>query len=138
MRGVEASGRLEIESRVGELTMTSNPVTLKPPPYPTLQLLQHSIPTSNLQNLQLLPLLKMSRPDITLYTAQTPNGIKISMALEELEYAICPNVWPATNSSIDFPTRSRRSTFLKTPKRSRKCLRSRRVKANINNCLAGS
>lgn len=23
-------------------------------------------------------------PDITLYTAQTPNGIKISMALEEL------------------------------------------------------
>lgn len=27
---------------------------------------------------------KMSRPDITLYTAQTPNGIKISMALEEL------------------------------------------------------
>jgi hypothetical protein len=35
----------------------------------------------------------MSRPDITLYTAQTPNGIKISMALEELEYAICPNVF---------------------------------------------
>ncbi|KAJ5386603.1 hypothetical protein N7509_009144 [Penicillium cosmopolitanum] len=26
----------------------------------------------------------MTRPDITLYTAQTPNGIKISMALEEL------------------------------------------------------
>ncbi|OJI86503.1 hypothetical protein ASPTUDRAFT_187884 [Aspergillus tubingensis CBS 134.48] len=26
----------------------------------------------------------MSRPDITLYTAQTPNGIKISIALEEL------------------------------------------------------
>lgn len=29
----------------------------------------------------------MTRPDITLYTAQTPNGIKISMALEELGYA---------------------------------------------------
>jgi glutathione S-transferase len=29
-------------------------------------------------------LLKMSQPDITLYTAQTPNGIKISIALEEL------------------------------------------------------
>lgn len=27
---------------------------------------------------------KMSSPDITLYTAQTPNGIKISIALEEL------------------------------------------------------
>lgn len=27
---------------------------------------------------------RMSRPDITLYTAQTPNGIKISIALEEL------------------------------------------------------
>lgn len=27
-----------------------------------------------------------SRPDITLYTAQTPNGIKISIALEELGY----------------------------------------------------
>jgi len=26
------------------------------------------------------------RPDITLYTAQTPNGIKISIALEELGY----------------------------------------------------
>ena len=24
------------------------------------------------------------RPDVTLYTAQTPNGIKISIALEEL------------------------------------------------------
>jgi glutathione S-transferase len=24
------------------------------------------------------------KPDITLYTAQTPNGIKISIALEEL------------------------------------------------------
>ena len=29
----------------------------------------------------------MSRPNITLYTAQTPNGIKISMALEELGYS---------------------------------------------------
>ena len=29
---------------------------------------------------------KMSSPDITLYTAQTPNGIKISIALEELGY----------------------------------------------------
>lgn len=29
----------------------------------------------------------MSSPDITLYTAQTPNGIKISIALEELGYA---------------------------------------------------
>lgn len=28
----------------------------------------------------------MSRPDITLYTAQTPNGIKISITLEELGY----------------------------------------------------
>lgn len=28
----------------------------------------------------------MSRPDLTLYTAQTPNGIKISIALEELGY----------------------------------------------------
>lgn len=27
-----------------------------------------------------------NRPDITLYTAQTPNGIKISIALEELGY----------------------------------------------------
>ena len=26
-------------------------------------------------------------PDITLYTTQTPNGIKISIALEELGYA---------------------------------------------------
>lgn len=33
-------------------------------------------------------LLKMSQPDITLYTAQTPNGIKISIALEELGYAV--------------------------------------------------
>jgi glutathione S-transferase len=32
----------------------------------------------------------MSRPNITLYTAQTPNGIKISIALEELGYAIRP------------------------------------------------
>lgn len=30
----------------------------------------------------------MSRPDITLYTAQTPNGIKISIALEELGYVV--------------------------------------------------
>jgi glutathione S-transferase len=29
----------------------------------------------------------MSQPNITLYTAQTPNGIKISMALEELGYS---------------------------------------------------
>lgn len=28
-----------------------------------------------------------ARPNITLYTAQTPNGIKISIALEELGYA---------------------------------------------------
>ena len=27
---------------------------------------------------------KTKTPDITLYTAQTPNGVKISMALEEL------------------------------------------------------
>jgi glutathione S-transferase len=27
-----------------------------------------------------------NRPDITLYTTQTPNGIKISIALEELGY----------------------------------------------------
>lgn len=27
-----------------------------------------------------------NQPDITLYTAQTPNGIKISIALEELGY----------------------------------------------------
>lgn len=33
----------------------------------------------------------MSRPNITLYTAQTPNGIKISMALEELGYVHYPN-----------------------------------------------
>lgn len=26
------------------------------------------------------------QPDITLYTTQTPNGIKISIALEELGY----------------------------------------------------
>jgi hypothetical protein len=32
-------------------------------------------------------------PDITLYTAQTPNGIKISMALEELGYAICSDAF---------------------------------------------
>lgn len=31
----------------------------------------------------------MSSPDITLYTTQTPNGIKISIALEELGY-VCP------------------------------------------------
>lgn len=31
----------------------------------------------------------MSQPNITLYTTQTPNGIKISIALEELGYAIC-------------------------------------------------
>lgn len=30
---------------------------------------------------------KMSQPNITLYTTQTPNGIKISIALEELGYA---------------------------------------------------
>jgi len=35
----------------------------------------------------------MSRPNITLYTAQTPNGIKVSMALEELGYVICPDVF---------------------------------------------
>ena len=29
-----------------------------------------------------------NRPDITLYTAQTPNGIKISIALEELGYVV--------------------------------------------------
>jgi glutathione S-transferase len=28
----------------------------------------------------------MSQPNITLYTTQTPNGIKISIALEELGY----------------------------------------------------
>ena len=32
----------------------------------------------------------MSRPDITLYTAQTPNGIKISIALEELGWVFLP------------------------------------------------
>jgi hypothetical protein len=31
-----------------------------------------------------------NRPDITLYTAQTPNGIKISIALEELGYVAAP------------------------------------------------
>lgn len=31
-----------------------------------------------------------NRPDITLYTAQTPNGIKISIALEELGYVANP------------------------------------------------
>lgn len=35
---------------------------------------------------------KMSQPDITLYTCQTPNGIKISIALEELGY-VC-NLMP--------------------------------------------
>ena len=30
-----------------------------------------------------------NQPDITLYTAQTPNGIKISIALEELGYVPC-------------------------------------------------
>ena len=30
-----------------------------------------------------------NQPDITLYTAQTPNGIKISIALEELGYVHC-------------------------------------------------
>lgn len=29
-------------------------------------------------------------PDITLYTTQTPNGIKISIALEELGYVLHP------------------------------------------------
>jgi glutathione S-transferase len=29
-----------------------------------------------------------NRPDITLYTTQTPNGIKISIALEELGYVV--------------------------------------------------
>lgn len=29
-----------------------------------------------------------NRPDITLYTTQTPNGIKISIALEELGYVL--------------------------------------------------
>jgi glutathione S-transferase len=29
----------------------------------------------------------MTEPNITLYTAQTPNGIKISIALEELGYS---------------------------------------------------
>ena len=33
---------------------------------------------------QLSKQVKMSRPDIHLYTAQTPNGIKISITLEEL------------------------------------------------------
>lgn len=37
-------------------------------------------------NLPSLHIAIMTRPDITLYTAQTPNGIKISMALEELGY----------------------------------------------------
>jgi hypothetical protein len=32
-----------------------------------------------------------NRPDITLYTAQTPNGIKISIALEELGIVSCIN-----------------------------------------------
>jgi hypothetical protein len=30
--------------------------------------------------------INMSQPNITLYTTQTPNGIKISIALEELGY----------------------------------------------------
>lgn len=30
----------------------------------------------------------VKRPDITLYTAQTPNGIKVSIALEELGYEL--------------------------------------------------
>lgn len=53
----------------------------------------------------------MSQPNITLYTTQTPNGIKISIALEELGYANCPNAeafW--TNKMTGCPTRSRRST----------------------------
>lgn len=29
----------------------------------------------------------MTQPNITLYTTQTPNGIKISIALEELGYS---------------------------------------------------
>jgi glutathione S-transferase len=33
-----------------------------------------------------------AKPDIHLYTAQTPNGIKVSMLLEELglPYKVCP------------------------------------------------
>ncbi|KAL3453804.1 glutathione S-transferase [Aspergillus insuetus] len=46
---------------------------------------QQSLSPSHLRRLfSSSPSIMSNRPDITLYTAQTPNGIKISIALEEL------------------------------------------------------
>lgn len=63
----------------------------------------------------------MSKPDITLYTAQTPNGIKISIALEELGYAIPSNLTHSYQvlTGIASPTKSKKSTSAKIPKKNR-------------------
>ena len=61
----------------------------------------------------------MSQPDITLYTAQTPNGIKISIALEELGYAIpysIPYMYDILTGAAS-PTKSKRLTSARTPKK---------------------
>lgn len=47
----------------------------------------------------------MTQPNITLYTTQTPNGIKISIALEELGYSSFPGLLTAlvlTNCSLPY------------------------------------
>jgi hypothetical protein len=38
-------------------------------------------------------------PDITLYTTQTPNGIKVSITLEELGYVILAFLLPTIRHS---------------------------------------
>lgn len=64
----------------------------------------------------------MSQPNITLYTTQTPNGIKISIALEELGYGDTLDL-PSTkaNKSVVCHTRSRKSTSRRTHKRKSTC-----------------
>jgi hypothetical protein len=65
----------------------------------------------------------MSQPNITLYTTQTPNGIKISIALEELGYAICLDMpgFCELIKIIACPTRSRRLTSPRIHKKKSMC-----------------
>jgi hypothetical protein len=53
------------------------------------------------------------KPDITLYTDQTPNGIKISIALEELGIVSCLDAYSSDLSLIPSLSRIRwkRSTW---------------------------
>lgn len=70
----------------------------------------------------------MSRPDITLYTTQTPNGIKISIALEELGYVALPALLimqadkdslPYKVEKIDISKNTQKEPYVPIPRQSR-------------------